>query len=167
MDPLGLEVIDEGYGDGTTDEDRAAWHEWVDAFAKAEGIEFINPKNMTQRKTYPVNDPKVLKSIATEVAEGLGASEREEWEDWMELRIRGFRPKMRSTLWVSTDEVPGPEGFTGQMFVINYGDGGSATVYIREGKRLPVLSRVICDAGRTFGFRIFGQGQEKPSMEKR
>ncbi len=151
---LGLLDLPEGAGDGK--EERAMWKEWVDAFAKAEEIAFVCPRSASGVTSYVVNDPKVLKSISAEVGECLDASEREEWEGWMEMRIKGFSPKMKGgSLWVSTDERPQPGGFTGQMFVLEYGNGGSATIGIEKGKKLPVLSGAICAAGRAFGMRLF------------
>ncbi len=142
------------------EDDAAAWKEWVDAFAKAEEIEFIVPQKLNGKKNHKVNDPKVLKAMTVELAGSLEASQREEWEEEIEIRIKGFESKKKLVVWVSRSDIAGPDGFSGHLFVIAYG-GGSASVYIKSEMKAPVLSQVICEAGRSFGMRGFGEAEEK------
>lgn len=144
------------------EDDAAAWKGWVDAFAKAEEIEFIVPQKLKGKKNHKVNDPKILKAMAIELAGSLEASEREEWEEEIEIRIKGFETKGKSVVWVSRSDESGPDGFSGHLFVIGYdGGSGSASVVIKRGTKVPVVSQVICEAGRSFGMRGFGEAEVK------
>lgn len=153
--------------DQASEEDKAAWQEWVDAFAKAEEIEFFFGRVEAGKAGRKVADPQQLKAIATEVSESLEASPVEEFEELFEVRIKGFQPKKSAILWVSGVNEPGPDGLRGHVFMIGYqGEGDdpftAVSVGTKKGKALPVLGKLISDACRAWSLKL----SESPPVEE-
>ena len=157
-DPFGPMAV-EAHIDQASEEDKAAWQEWVDAFAKADEVEFFFGRVEAGRASRKVVDPQQLKAIATEVSDSLEASPVEEFEELFEVRIKDFQPKKSAILWVSGVNAPRPDGLRGHVFMIGYQGGGgnpftAVSVGTKEGKGLPVLGKIISDSCRAWGIKL-------------
>lgn len=138
-----------------SEEDAKAWKEWADALAEAKEIQLVCIFGASKDQVIKLADPERLKEIAKEVSSDLEASEVTETEWHIEVRIPGFKPKHSTVLWVANAGLEPIYQY--EIFVIGSGREGAAfsstSVGSKEGKKIPVLAKLIQDAEAKWGFK--------------